>query len=186
MIILEGPDNAGKTTLAKQLSKALGIPERHSERPNPAWTPVECLEHSSRQLRPQRAILDRVYAISEPIYGPVCRGKSALGDKAREAILDLYQRPYLIIYCRPRRATILQNAGREQMPGVLENHVQLIQRYDDFMLDICRFSKCKVIQYDWQNITEMPSLIQRCESHLLQFDQANWSANWSALEKATA
>jgi hypothetical protein len=180
MIILEGPDNAGKSTLARQLSKLLEIPQRHSERPDPAWTPLECLEHSSRQLRPQRAILDRIYAISEPIYGPVCRGKNALGDKARQAILDLYQRPYLIIYCRPRLATILANNGRDQMDGVVDNHNKLVQKYDDFMMDVCRFSKCTVIQYDWQNKVEMASLVQRCKDHLLKFDQANWSATFLA------
>lgn len=180
MIIIEGCDNSGKTLLSAQLSKALNVPARHSVAPNPAWTPLECLEHSSRQLRPQRIILDRVYAISEPVYGPICRGKNALGDQARQAIMDLYQRPYLIIYCRPSKSTILKNGGRDQMPGVLENHHRLIQKYDDFMLDIIRFSKCTVIQYDWENKTEMPALLQRCEDHLLKFDQSTWSAEFLA------
>ena len=180
MIIIEGCDNSGKSMLAAQLSKALDIPARHSSRPDPKWTSVQALEHSSRQLRPQRAILDRVYSISEPIYGPIVRGKNALGDCARQAILDLYQRPYLIIYCRPHVDTILRNAGREQMEGVIENHRQLVQRYDDFMLDIIRFSKCTVIQYDWESKTEMPGLLARCEEHLLRFDQANWSAHFRA------
>ena len=180
MIIVEGCDNSGKTMLSAQLSKALNIPARHSTAPNPAWTALEALEHSSRSLRPQRAILDRVYAISETVYGPIVRGRNALGEQARQAIMDLYQRPYLIIYCRPHIDTILKNSGRDQMPGVIENHRQLVKKYDDFMLDVIRFSKCTVIQYDWQNKTEMPSLLQRCQDYLEKFDQANWSSTFLA------
>lgn len=178
MIILEGPDNSGKSTLGVTLAKALETTTRHSIRPAPGSTPLQCLEHSARQLRPQRVILDRVFAISESIYGPICRGQSAMERHTREAILDLYQRPYLIIYCRPRSKTILDNKGRDQMPGVLENHQKIIAAYDRIMLDISRFSKCRVIQYDWQNRTELPSLIAEAKSHLLKFDQANWSSTW--------
>ncbi|AUM59768.1 thymidylate kinase [Pseudomonas phage PMBT14] len=180
MIILEGPDNAGKTTLGEYLAKQLQTTVRHSERPDPKWNPVECLAHSSRQLRPQRAILDRVYAISEPVYGPICRGQSSLGDQGAKAILDLYHRPYLIIYCRPPSSVILKNDGREQMDGVIDNHAAIIAGYDKIMTDIAMFSRCTVVRYDWTNRTSLPQLVETCKRHLLKFDQAIWSSTWMA------
>lgn len=177
MIILEGCDNSGKSTLAAQLSRALSVPVRHSIRPAPKATALQCLEHSSRQLRPQRAILDRIYAISENVYGPVVRPNAhGLGDKASEALLDLYQRPYLIIYCRPPLETILKNGGREQMAGVLDHHRALVERYDRVMEDVIRFSCCRVIQYDWTNRIELPAVMDACTQHLKKFDQSSWSS----------
>lgn len=178
MIILEGCDNTGKSTLAAQLSKALSIPVRHSIRPAPRATALQCLEHSARQLRPQRIILDRIYAISENVYGPTIRGSSQMGDKAAEAILDLYQRPYLIIYCRPPLETILKNGGRDQMPGVLDHHAKLVERYDEVIQDVVRFSHCRVMQYDWTNKIEFPAVLEACVKHIKTYDQSTWSSTF--------
>lgn len=176
MIIIEGPDNSGKSTLGTQLSDALGIPLRHSVRPAPEWSHRQCFEHSARQLRPQRAILDRVYAISENIYGPICRKENGLGDNAKKALMDLYHRPYLVIFCRPPVRDILANGEREQMEGVLENHHDLIRGYDRLMEDMVRFSLCTVIQYNWTDKTSLPELIDKCRDHVGRADQAHWSA----------
>lgn len=176
MIIIEGADNCGKTMLGERLAKQLQVPLRHSEKPNPAWTTRECRDHSMRQLVPQRVILDRVYAMSETIYGPICRGQSALGDYAQEALLDLYHRPHLIIYCRPPLEVILKNNGREQMEGVLDNHKAIVEAYDRLYWDMLRFSKCLIIQYDWKDKTSFPDLLNRCQNHLGLYDQSTWSA----------
>lgn len=176
MIILEGPDNAGKTALGNHLAAKLETIVRHSVRLT--GNEQECLAHSRRQLLPQRAILDRVYAISEPVYGPICRGKSSLGAWGAEAIMDLYHRPYLIIYCRPPSSVILKNDGREQMEGVIENHAAIIAGYDKIMTDIAMFSHCTVVRYDWTDKSSLPSLVETCRQHLLKHDQAIWSSTW--------
>lgn len=176
MIIIEGPDNSGKSTLSAKLAKDLGTTYRHSVKPDPKWTPLEALAHSAMTLRPQRVILDRLYAISESIYGPIVRGRSALGDKAQEAILDLYQRPYLVIYCRPDIKTITKKNGRDQMPGVIENHLMLIKGYDEFMGDMAFFSKSQVIYFDWEDRNSYSSLLAACKDHIKRFDQSVWSA----------
>lgn len=150
MIIIEGPDNSGKSTLAERLSQELKIPVIHSQRPS--GSPSEILEHSFKQLQPQMAILDRVYAMSEYVYGPICRGATDLGDLHHKALIDLYNRPYLIIYCRPPMETILKNDGRDQMEGVLDNHQAIVERYDELMMEVSRFTTGKVIQYDWTKV----------------------------------
>lgn len=181
MIILEGADNSGKSTLGEYLSNKLNLPLRHSEKPNPEWTPVEALGHSSRQLRPQSAILDRVYALSEYVYGPICRGASALGEQHQEALLDLYNRPYLIIYCRPHLSTILRNGGRDQMEGVLENHQKIVEEYDRLMDDVSRFSCCQVVNYDWQSITDLPRILDIARVHMKKYRSGIYSSFYLGL-----
>lgn len=64
MIILEGPDNSGKSTLAEKLSKDFGLPVWHAGGPG----------YSTSRLRDEmvqitkRQICDRVNFISGPVY----------------------------------------------------------------------------------------------------------------------
>lgn len=169
MIIIEGPDNAGKSTLAEKLSKALNIPVIHSVRPEKHWSEEDVLYHSTWQLRPQEAILDRVYAISEYVYGRVIRGKTALGEKHSEALFDLYNRPYLIIYCRPDDHTILDNKGRDQMDGVIQHHQAIINEYDVLMVEeVERFGQGSVLHYNWKSM-HIDNVVGKCEKHLIDF-----------------
>lgn len=166
-IIIEGPDNSGKSTLAKSLSEILTCPVVHSERPNKGWGVNQTLLHSYRQLRPKRAILDRVYAISEYVYGNVVRNGSALGEFHKEALLDLYQRPHLIIYCRPDIRTILDNQGRPQMKGVLEKHSRIVEEYDILMDEVALHTN--LIRYDWQEDI-FDNLVKACSKHMKDFE----------------
>lgn len=175
MIVIEGPDNSGKSTLGEYLSQQLQTPLRHSEKPNPEWTALEALEHSCRQLRPQQAILDRIYVISEYIYGPICRGRSALAEQHARAMLDLYSRPYLIIYCRPRMDTILRNGGREQMEGVLDNHQKIVEAYDSLMEELARFSCCKILRYDWQSLGDKNRVLHQAQIHMTKYQSGLYS-----------
>lgn len=177
MIIIEGPDNAGKSRLAEDLSKQLGIPVVHSVRPPKGWSEEDVLYHSTWQLRPQKAILDRVYAISEYVYGRVIRGKTALGDKHHEALMDLYHRPYLIIYCRPDLSTILDNKDRDQMEGVIENHTKIVEEYDYVMGEIGNFGENRIIKYDWTKDV-FKNLLHHCVEHLVTLESRNASSMW--------
>lgn len=176
MIIIEGADNSGKSTLGARLSKDLGVPLLHSVRPDPHSNEHACLRHSRDQLMPKHAILDRVYAISEPIYGPICRGKSSLGNRGEDAMLDLMNRNHLIIYCRPHTATILRNAGRDQMEGVIENHQKIIDAYDRVFDDLSAFHSGKIIYHDWKVKSSYPLLLQMCSDHLKQSESIRSSA----------
>lgn len=177
MIIIEGPDNAGKSTLAEKLSKALEIPVVHSVRPEKHWSEEDVLYHSTWQLRPQEAILDRVYAISEYVYGRVIRGKTALGSKHSEALFDLYNRPYLIIYCRPDDHTILANGSRDQMEGVIQHHQAIINEYDILMEEVKRFTVGEVFHFNWKS-DHIDRVIELCEKHLVPFHSQNISSQF--------
>ena len=75
-IIIEGPDGAGKTTLARDLCYRYTMAYHH-EGPPPANVPA--LEHYGRLLAdaPRPTVFDRLH-IGELVYGPLLRGGSAL------------------------------------------------------------------------------------------------------------
>lgn len=177
MIILEGPDNSGKSTLGRKLAKKFDLVLKHSIRPDKSWVTHEVLRHSRSQLIPSRIIQDRVYAISEYIYGNIIRGHTALGPFHAQALRDLYSRDHLIIYCRPQMKTILNNKGRDQMEGVLDHHEAIVKEYDDVMGDIARYSSNRVISYDWET---MPNeyIYERVAAHLLEMDSRESSIQY--------
>ncbi|QBQ72969.1 thymidylate kinase [Serratia phage Serbin] len=176
MIILEGPDNSGKSTLGHLLSASLEVPLIHSQRCDTSMaeslgmTSEEmCYTHALNQLNPEMIIRDRTYTISEWVYGNVVRNKSDMGQALhQQAILNLYYRRYPIIYCRPNNATILRNNGREQMPGVLERHNDIIKAYDQLMEEF-RIMGLPIIYYDWQNPGATESILMKVKKHFDEY-----------------
>lgn len=78
IIILEGPDGGGKTTLARELAELLRLEYRHEGPPPPN---VNVLHHYGRLLddaRSKDVVFDRL-ALGERIYGPLLRGEDRLG-----------------------------------------------------------------------------------------------------------
>ena len=73
-IVIEGPDGAGKTVLAKRLAETLGMDYRH-EGPPPAG--VDAFKHYIGMLRTMPTVFDR-FAFGEMVYGPLLRGKSGV------------------------------------------------------------------------------------------------------------
>lgn len=81
VVVLEGPDCAGKTTLARALVDTLGLGYHH-EGPPPRGVPVgyyykTIFDQVSRNSR-RGVVFDRL-ALSEEVYGPVLRGRSGFG-----------------------------------------------------------------------------------------------------------
>ncbi len=79
IIIIEGPDGGGKTTLAHYLADKYYL-HYHHEGPPPK--DIDVVEHYCAVLdsfRGKGAVMDRL-ALGERIYGPLLRGKDRLGD----------------------------------------------------------------------------------------------------------
>lgn len=79
IVIVEGPDGAGKTHLAMTLERQHHFLYRH-EGPPPAG--VDVLEHYLSILHHYRGaniVFDR-FALGERVYGPVLRDHDGLGD----------------------------------------------------------------------------------------------------------
>lgn len=140
MIIVEGPDGAGKTTLINQLMKDIPGLERGPRASRSKEGPVDSVGEWARQDvaswadRPL-AIYDRHPLISETIYGPTLRGGmdphtlSLLGSGTYQTFLT----NSLVIFCLPLdRGVVIRNVETDpdsQMSGVRENAGILWDKY---------------------------------------------------------
>jgi len=93
-IILEGPDNSGKSTLAKALSLATDLPIKTKEG-RPA-TRLALFEKLRKYEAIDNHIVDRHPIISQMIYG-LARGDDEIPEEFFE---NFFSRRDLIIYCR--------------------------------------------------------------------------------------
>jgi GTPase SAR1 family protein len=162
-IIIEGPDNSGKTSLAHKLCKDLEIPYKHSVRRH-YLSATGLIRHSQEQLLPRMEVQDRVYGISELVYGRVLRGVTEFPPHMTEILSQVYLTRNIIVYCRPSNEAILNNT-RKQMDGVSENHLHLIEEYDSLFKEIKRFGQSKVIYFDYETFY-YPILLSKCKAHL--------------------
>lgn len=144
MIIIEGMDNSGKTTLGKALSEYFAYPLIHSPGFCPRmldWTESSLLSRSPR-------IYDRYPCISERVYGPTLRNNNAFDSVRGRRILKIfYDRRPLVIYCKPPDSIIIKNMGK-QMGGIKEKSLELIDTYSRLMAYF-KISGWLVIKYDF-------------------------------------
>lgn len=78
IVILEGPDGAGKTTLARQLQETFKLEYHHEGPPPPGEHPLWYYGRTLASFRGRRIVLDR-FALGERVYGPSLRGVDRLG-----------------------------------------------------------------------------------------------------------
>lgn len=155
MIICEGPDGGGKTTLARRLSEELKLPmhKRASDSiTGPvvdlyAWTYDDIATWHSQPL----SIYDRHPLTSEHIYGPTVRGQVRPGfemTNANIAFMRRYLRKHaLVIVSLPPFQEVHKNVTSEvgQMAGVVDNIDHIYDCYAGMLnlwpLDshICRY-----------------------------------------------
>lgn len=171
MIIVEGCDNTGKTTLVTKLAQDLRlISVNNRKRPQSRQESEDYLHALLPLVKSHPTIFDRWQPISEPIYGPICRNTRILPFDAMEAqhriLSDVVHRPGpLVIYCRPKDSTILNFGDREQMTGVIEHAHTLIQEYDA-MMPWLHDKWFRVLHYDFEDsLTTYESLVAKIRAH---------------------
>lgn len=135
IIVVEGPDGAGKTTL---IDKARGNQKDRyfivcrASRYQP--TIQDAFQYLSwiRYQKSIDVILDRFHFISDRIYGPIIRNE----DVFKSLPLDFgLQQVSAVVYARPPLDTILANVmnGSNQLEGVAERTEQIVMEYDKIM-----------------------------------------------------
>ncbi len=151
--IVEGPDGAGKSTLADELAyrwpSDLG---RHHQGPFYQNVLTETLHAVSRELyHHPHVICDRLH-LGERIYGPVYRQHDMLGDAGQRvlerALLGLGQVAQVICY-PPYESVEASWLSREQLE-MLDDVDQLSQTY---RLYKTRGSMLPTTTYDWTRQT---------------------------------
>lgn len=156
IIIVEGPDNSGKTTFALALAKKLRAVFIKAERPDQALDLLSyqgIIEHAQKYSG--FVVSDRHLAISEPIYGSAIRGGHSLKPEDIEVCL---KRIHAVVYCRPPTEVIMATlADREQMDGVQEKALDIIGAYDHYMESLHLDMDTILFVYDYKqgNVGEM-------------------------------
>ena len=139
MIVLEGPDGGGKTTLQKKLIHIWhGMPPDnydvqviHSPGPLDKGLYYWAMK-ALRQAKPV-CIFDRFPYFSEAVYGSLLRDHPCMTTLEFIALRErlIRMRP-LVIYCRPPLTTLqATRTVEDQMPGVLDHYEDIVNCYDD-------------------------------------------------------
>ncbi len=141
LILLEGPDGAGKTTLQGQLAelyKARGLTALlvHLGKPGPLGAFDQCMKllltTSQYAETTGPVIIDRFH-YGERIYGPVMRGLDTLGA-ARQRMLDrvlLRLNSYCVI-CLPAWETVRDNWRQRKGQEYVQHEDRLRQVYESY------------------------------------------------------
>jgi adenylate kinase family enzyme len=134
VIILEGPDGSGKTTLGRRLSQIHGFPLVKREKQDAyLWVISELSSWSLSGLK----IYDRFALVSEYIYGPLRRDgvqpEFDLKFPPTEEMMERFLQDALIIYCRPSVDTIIRNVKETTQPKDIEGITMgAITAYDEW------------------------------------------------------
>lgn len=132
MIIVEGPDGAGKTKLIQRLSLNLEIPIKPRVVSSDTEMLVDLQEWVNEDLHEglKRALYDRHRLISEPIYGPVLRKEMQPGFadarwlRNRQQTLRQIQ-PY-VIFCLPPLEQVRENVFKNDENWVVQESINTI------------------------------------------------------------
>lgn len=115
MIIVEGPDGAGKTTLIQKLTDITGFPvaERVVSKETKALFDLKAWVENNLDTGADEVIYDRYRLVSEFIYGPVLRVEQQPGfvdlDWTLDMLSKLYEREPIIVYCLPPLEVVRAN-----------------------------------------------------------------------------
>lgn len=151
MIIVEGPDGAGKTTLIKELCDHYGfeVGKRGTDNRDLLYTVTVpdtfralrgALEGWGPGSRALPTIWDRLY-FSDLVYAPIQDRNVAFNHEERRVIESTIRDLGIpVIKCYPPWETVLENeAGTHQMEGVHENLERIYRSYE-FMIRVPHFT----------------------------------------------
>ena len=146
-IIIEGPDGAGKSTLAKQLAESLNLEIVHFVAPTDNTPQFEM--YRDFMIDAQNVILDRAW-YSDMVYGPVFRGKAEIrSSDMRE--LERGAEDTFVIYCTgPVYEMWL--AAQERGETFVKNYHQykaICKRYDEVMTQLYHEIPVHIREAQW-------------------------------------
>lgn len=132
IIVIEGADSAGKTTLANHIRERFpNTRYLHSTRRKDIWRyHVGALRWACRESSDRLVILDRHW-ISELVYGPIFRGRPAYDEGA--AALDRMLMSYgaLYVICAPSnvRAQLQRHADRRALGKEMFTNIERVVQF---------------------------------------------------------
>lgn len=154
MIVVEGPDGAGKTTLVKRLSEELGL----EVMPRAVSKDAESLTKIDDYITAELAkgfgarLYDRFALISSPFYGslpdPTFRGEMWNIDWLRMAHWKLNRINPVIIVCLPPLEEVLKNVHTGNDNRVVQQHIGAIYiNYLNYLAS--QYNNTSVMHWDY-------------------------------------
>lgn len=132
LIIVEGMDNTGKSTLIQTLAEEFRLPTARTYKKPDSSKEIHIWDAWCNSC-PHHLILDRHPAISDLIYGPILRGITYSGLGLAQDVRE----GNFLIYCRPSIEVIEQTINdRDQLEGVVDNSRKLLHAYDYLMEEL--------------------------------------------------
>jgi len=134
IIVVDGPDGSGKTHLCSLLRRLIRCHLLSNSGPPTSFEQIQDEVHwIMRFPRNQLLMIDRTRLISEPIYGPILRGKSMIDPGlAKKMLIGLGWRTIL---CLPPFDRVFANVERtrgEQLKGVPDSIEKIYLAYHDY------------------------------------------------------
>jgi thymidylate kinase len=149
MIIIEGPDGAGKSTLCGALKnsgivdKVLPSP-RITSKGDPDRMKYETRRYLHLYGQNHTIAVDR-FLFSEMVYGKVLRGKSSFSRlEYLNTLLEIMTTGSIVIFCLPEKL----NFKKDENPRVIESIEQLRKEYEACVEDSA-FSTSRTYVYKW-------------------------------------
>lgn len=153
LLVIEGADCMGKTTLVGQLQQALKWPSLHTGGPKTD----EQLEQSMRRVEELTSnyLVDRLPLLSEIVYRPITRGLTVPEEMQLQFLDRISELDPVVVVCRTR---IIPNIVAEERPHksleywakVKEGYPGIVARYDT-LVDRLRHARVNVFVYDWSD-----------------------------------
>lgn len=141
IVVIEGPDGSGKTTLAMAYADLVGARYLHAEAPK-LDSPHPLVAYTEPLNPAFNYVLDR-WHLGEHVYGPIIRGKSSLTLRQSRAIDEMMmERTALLIHCN---GTYSQLAKRLRDRGE-EPHATLAREAQAFSYVATNYTLLPVLQ----------------------------------------
>ena len=165
MIVVEGPDGTGKSTLINRLHRELKLnlrPRFADSIGGPVENVFDAMLEDLNAGVGRDHLYDRYPFISEPIYGTHVRGAydPRFGNSEMQEALSFYKP--LVILCAPNYGTALANVeSSDQMPGVAENYRKIWEGYYSFMINY----PYELFVWDYENM-DIQTLFNRVGEYI--------------------
>lgn len=130
LVILEGPDGSGKTTLADKLLELGVVDQKRHVGPPRAGENLFKTYQVMLQTAPARTVFDRCFH-GELVYGPTLRGQSLLTPaQARFLEFEAATRGAVMVWCDANLDVLRERAKGDWLIEDLELLPQLAARYE--------------------------------------------------------